>query len=148
MLYIWWDQQGVVYYWASQTEWNCYWGMLPTTIEPSEYRINTELMQKRPAIANNRRKVILLHDNARPHVKETLLELEWEVFPHSVYSPDIAPSNYHLFRSCDVTRACGYTFLKYWRSRKMGKWMDCFKRYIVFSSRNRYVTRKIGKSHS
>jgi len=73
--------------------------MLPTIIGPFEYRINT----KKAVITNNRRKVILLHDNARPHVakavKETLLDLEWEILPHSAYSPDIVPSDYHLFRS-------------------------------------------------
>ncbi|KYN15935.1 hypothetical protein ALC57_11828 [Trachymyrmex cornetzi] len=40
-------------------------------------------MQKRSSVANNRRKVILLHDNARPYVtksvKQTLRELEWEL---------------------------------------------------------------------
>ncbi|EGI62127.1 Mariner Mos1 transposase, partial [Acromyrmex echinatior] len=47
--------------------------------------------------------VILLHDNARPRVtklvKEMLEALRWEVLPHAAYSPDYAPSDYHLFQS-------------------------------------------------
>ena len=43
------------------------------------------------------------HDNARPHVakrvKEKLEELGWTVLKHPPYSPDLAPSDYHLFRS-------------------------------------------------
>ena len=47
-------------------------------------------------------KGVLFHqDNARPHTaKETLELIEyfgWEVFPHPPYSPDLAPSDYHMF---------------------------------------------------
>ena len=31
--------------------------------------------------------------------RKKLLELGWEVIPHSPYSPDLAPSDYHLFHS-------------------------------------------------
>ncbi|EGI61314.1 Mariner Mos1 transposase, partial [Acromyrmex echinatior] len=42
-------------------------------------------------------------DNTRPHVAKavkTYLEtLKWEVPLHPPYSPDVVPSDYHLFRS-------------------------------------------------
>jgi transposase len=45
--------------------------------------------------------VVLLHNNARPHTAartRALLEyFNWEFFDHSPYSPDLAPSDYHLF---------------------------------------------------
>ena len=45
--------------------------------------------------------VVLLHNNARPHTAaqtaETLRKLKFEVNVHPPYSPDLAPSDYHLF---------------------------------------------------
>ena len=46
-------------------------------------------------------KVLLHHDNARPHVAkatiETVNKLGFEVLEHPAYSPDLAPSDYHFF---------------------------------------------------
>ena len=97
MLYIWWDQLGVVYY---------------ELLKPTEtitgdrtqlMRLSRALKDKRPQYNERHDKVILQHDNARPYVAKvvkTYLEmLKWEVLPHPPYSPDIAPSDYHLFRS-------------------------------------------------
>jgi len=43
---------------------------------------------------------IILHDNTRPHAarltSEAIAKMGWEVLPHPSYSPDLAPSDYHL----------------------------------------------------
>lgn len=99
MLCIWWDQRGVIYYELLKPN---------ETITGERYRtqlmrLSRALKQKRPEFEERHDKVILLHDNARPHVAKpvkTYLEtLKWEVLPHPPYSPDIAPSDYYLFRS-------------------------------------------------
>jgi histone-lysine N-methyltransferase SETMAR len=44
-----------------------------------------------------------LHDDARPHIgkstREKLIKLGWDTIPHSPYSPNLASTDYHLFRS-------------------------------------------------
>ncbi|KAG5321354.1 MOS1T transposase, partial [Pseudoatta argentina] len=64
-------------------------------------RLSRALKQKRLEYFERHDKAILLHDNARPHVakpvKTYLKTHKWEVLPHPPYSPDIAPSDYHLF---------------------------------------------------
>ena len=98
MLSIWWDYKSVVFF-----------ELLPRnqTIDSVVYcrqldDLNTSLTKKRPELVN-RKGIIFHHDNARPHTslvtRQKLLQLGWEVLAHPPYSPDLAPSDYHLFRS-------------------------------------------------
>jgi histone-lysine N-methyltransferase SETMAR len=46
---------------------------------------------------------LLQHNNARPHTSlkttEHIVNLGWTVVPYPLYRPDLAPSDFHLFRS-------------------------------------------------
>lgn len=99
MLCVWWDQKGVVYHELLKPG---------ETVNTDRYRqqminLNHALIEKRPEWARRHGKVILLHDNAPPHkakpVQDTIKTLGWEQLPHPPYSPDLAPSDYHLFSS-------------------------------------------------
>ncbi|GBL98507.1 Mariner Mos1 transposase [Araneus ventricosus] len=61
------------------------------------------LIVKRPQWAIRQDRVILFHDNASPHttklVNNKLKDPAWEILTHPPYSPDLAPSDLHLFRS-------------------------------------------------
>ena len=95
---IWWDWKGVLYY-----------ELLPEnqTINSNKYcsqldQLEAALDKKHPELVS--RKCIIFHqDNARPHVslmtRQKLLQLGWEVLIHPPYSPDIAPLDFHFFRS-------------------------------------------------
>lgn len=95
MLSVFWDWQGILY-----------WELLDEkqTINATIYReqlqkLVSEIATKRP----KRLSVSFLQDNARPHiaksVRHILEKLNWTVVPHPPYSPDIAPSDYCLFRA-------------------------------------------------
>jgi histone-lysine N-methyltransferase SETMAR len=62
-------------------------------------KLNIAIREKRPHLA--KKKIIFHHDNARPHkcalTTAELAELNYEILPHPPYSPDLAPSYYHLF---------------------------------------------------
>ena len=62
-----------------------------------------QALKKRPKYAKRHDKLILLNDNARPHVgkpvKKYIQDINWEVLPYPPYSLDIAPSDYHFFRA-------------------------------------------------
>ncbi|UYV75847.1 hypothetical protein LAZ67_13001551 [Cordylochernes scorpioides] len=75
-----------------------------TTVNAARYcEVLTKLRAaiKRKCSGLLSRKVLLVHDNARPHATrttQTLLEnFKWEIFTHPTYFPDLAPSDFHLF---------------------------------------------------
>lgn len=97
MLCIWWDWKGVLFY-----------ELLPENqmINSNKYCVQLDLLkaaikEKRPEL--HKKGIIFHQDNNRPHIslatRQKLLELDWEVLTHPPYSPDIAPSHYHLFHS-------------------------------------------------
>jgi len=85
-LCIWWDQLGVVYYELLKPN---------ETITGDHYRLqlmrlNQALKEKRPLYEQRHDKMILQHDNTRPHVAQPVkiyLEmLKWEVLPRAVFT--------------------------------------------------------------
>ncbi|KAJ4444657.1 hypothetical protein ANN_06453 [Periplaneta americana] len=53
------------------------------------------------------KKIMLQHDNVWPHTDRVTLEkirtFGWETFPQSPYSPDLEPSDYHLFEKISMS---------------------------------------------
>jgi len=98
LLSIWWDWKGVVYFELLPRN-----QMINTEVYCRQLdQLNAAIMEKRPELVN-RRGVIFHQDNARPHTslitRQKLMELGWELMLHPPYSPDLAPSDYYLFRS-------------------------------------------------
>ena len=103
------------------------------TVNKDRYRqqminFNHTLIEKQP-------RVISLHDNAPSHTaklaKETLTALGWEILLHRPYSPDLAPSDYHLFSSMEHELAEQH-FHSY---EDVQKWLDdwfCSKYFQFF----------------
>ncbi|KAJ4443928.1 hypothetical protein ANN_05717 [Periplaneta americana] len=94
--------------------WTVFWdrkGILLIDFLPRGETVNADrycetLRKLLSAIQNKRRGmltagVVLLHDNARPHTARrtaaVLTEFGWELFDQPPYSPDLAPSNFHVF---------------------------------------------------
>ena len=92
MLSIWWSVKGVIY-----------WELLPEKNTVNAYRYRNQINKLEAEVINFSGKVYFQHDNAKPHiakiVKEKIDKFGWELLPHPPYSPDLAPSDYLLFRS-------------------------------------------------
>ena len=119
MLCIWWDKKGVLYY-----------ELLKPGETINEERYRTQLIRLKRAIAEKcpeyatRHEAIIFHyDNARPHVafpvKNYLENSGWEVPP---YSLDLAPSDYHLFRSMQNA----LTGIRFTSEQGIKNWLESF----------------------
>ena len=95
MLCLWRDRKGPLYYKLLKL------GQTTNTITYSNQpdKLNAAIKEKSPALANGEG-IIYYHDNAKQHTalvtQQKLKELGWEVLSHSLYSPDIALSDYLL----------------------------------------------------
>jgi len=82
MLYIWYDSKGVLFYEMLKPE---------ETVTGKLYKgqlqkLNEKIQKFRPHNAHTPGKVLLLNDNARPHIaiatKDVILKLGWEPLSH------------------------------------------------------------------
>jgi histone-lysine N-methyltransferase SETMAR len=96
MLTLFWDKRGVILE---------HYMPRGSTVKSATY---ADLLENHlcPAIKSKRRGllgvgVLLQHDNTRTHTARstvaTLQDLSFECLPHPPYSPDLAPSNFHVF---------------------------------------------------
>ena len=96
MLTVFWDSQGPLL--ENYEE-------MDSTVKSARY---SEMMcdKLKPAIHSKQRGwlsegIVLFHNNARPytvpHTVETPKKLNFEVLEHPPYSPELSPSDYHLF---------------------------------------------------
>jgi hypothetical protein len=79
-------------------------------------KLKQEVRWVRPDRKINPVLLLLLQDKARPHTSlrtaEGIETVEWSLLPHGPYSPDLAPSDFHLFGPLkDALR--GRRFAKY-----------------------------------
>ena len=62
-------------------------------------KLNARIRRVRSALEMS--KVLLQHDNTRPHTSlktcEVIRSFGWTTISHPPYSPDLAPSDFHLF---------------------------------------------------
>jgi histone-lysine N-methyltransferase SETMAR len=91
-LSVWWGVKEIIH-----------WELLPTDFTITADLYCQQLDRVAAKLQGKQDRIYFLHDNARPHIakstREKLLKLGWVTVPHPPYSPDLAPTDYHLFHS-------------------------------------------------
>ena len=122
MLCIWCDQKGALYYELIKPS---------ETINGERYRtkfirLKRAIAEKRPEYATRHEAIIFHHGNTWPHVaipvKNYLENSGWEDLPQPPHSPDLAPSDYHLFRSIQNA----LTGIRFTSEQGIRNWLDSF----------------------
>ena len=112
------------------------------TINSNKYcsqlnQLKAALNEKCPELVN-RKHAVFHQDNVRLHVSvmtgQKLLQLGWEVLIHLPYSPDIAPSDFHLFWSLQNSL----------NGRNFNSLKD-YKRHLTVLCSKRLKKKKLGK---
>lgn len=124
MLISFWNREGLIH-----------WDLIEQgrTVNAEVYCEQLELCRR--ALGRRRRPVILLQDNARPYVarrtQAKLRTMGWEWLEHPPYSPDLSPSDYHLFKSLEhhlrnqrfaSTQAVRTSLIEFFQSKNSAFW--------------------------
>lgn len=96
-------------------------------------KLKTAVVEKRPGMT--KKKVLFHQDNAPVHsshvVTEKLTDLKFQIVSHPPYSPDLAPSDYHLFPKLKIFLA-GQKFLSNEEA------IDCVNEYFEGLEENHF----------
>ena len=98
-----------------------------------------ENLRKYPSLINRRN--VLLHDIGRLHwariMQEKIMALGWSVWAHPLYSPNLDPSDFHLFHSLE--NALNDRNLSQDQVKKFGKLLQLKTSWILLE-RNQQAT--------
>ncbi|GFV57640.1 mariner Mos1 transposase [Trichonephila clavipes] len=137
MLCIFWEE-GPIYYELLKSD---------ETVNTDRYKeellnLNDAILEKCEQYKKRQHKVIFLDDNAPNHrakpTKDIVKALGWEPLAHAASSPDLSPSNYHLFASLGHALAdqsfTSYENVKSWLGDCQKKKTDHFFFGVVFTN--------------
>lgn len=154
MAIVFWDSEGVVHLdWFKATRSRP--GLTGELYAAILDRLHESLEERRPE--RLRRGILFLQDNAPCHKTEAVLqkleEFKFKIVPHPPYSPDLAPSDYYLFRGlknhmrgkiCESEETLKQEVREYFESKSKEfyfKGIDCLKDKLksVIESEGAYI---------
>ena len=95
-------QDPLTVFWDSQRVYMTEFLEAEKTVNSARYIETIKNLRRRVCrVRGSTSRILLLHDNARPHTARATIDaletLKFEVLSHPPYSPDLAPSDFHFF---------------------------------------------------
>jgi histone-lysine N-methyltransferase SETMAR len=132
MLTVFWDSQGVLL---------AHFQTHGENVNSASYEYCEVLLKLRDAVRRKRPGrlaggVLLHHDNARPHTaratQERIQDLQRELIEHPPYSPNLAPSDFHLFGPLKTTLVADVSLMtKRLRQGRRSVWDNSQKTFMM-----------------